>query len=38
VDFADLVVDPGVIEDALGSRGLPGVDVRRDTDVPGFFE
>ena len=34
VHFADLVVDAGVEQDALGGRGLAGVDVRRDTDVP----
>ena len=33
VDLADLVVDPGVEEDALGRRGLAGVDVRHDADV-----
>ena len=38
VHFADLVVDPGVIEDALGGRGLPGVDVRGDPDVAGPLE
>jgi ribonuclease PH len=32
--FTDLVVDAGVEQDALGGRGLAGVDVRRDTDVP----
>ena len=34
VHFADLVIDAGVVEDALGRRRLAGVDVRRDTDVP----
>jgi hypothetical protein len=38
VNLADLVVDAGVIEDALGSRRLAGVDVRRDPDVPGALE
>jgi hypothetical protein len=33
VHFTDLVVHTGVVEDALGRRGLAGVDVRRDTDV-----
>jgi hypothetical protein len=33
VHFTDLVVDAGVEQDALGRRGLAGVDVRRDTDV-----
>ena len=31
--FADLVALAGVIEDALGGRGLAGVDVRHDTDI-----
>jgi hypothetical protein len=34
VDLADLVVHAGVEEDALGRGRLPGVDVRRDADVP----
>jgi hypothetical protein len=38
VDLAQLVAHPRVIEDALGGRGLPGVDVGRDPDVPGPFE
>ena len=33
MDFTDLVVNTGVVEDALGRRGLAGVDVRADTDV-----
>ncbi len=33
VDLADPVRDPRVVEDALGRRGLPGVDVRHDPDV-----
>src|SRR5450759_383171 len=35
VHFADLVVDAGVEQDALGGRGLARVDVRHDPDVPG---
>jgi hypothetical protein len=38
VDLAELVVDPRVVEDPLGGRGLPGVDVRSDPDVPGALE
>ena len=33
VHFADLVALAGVIEDALGGRGLAGVDMRHDTEV-----
>src|SRR5438094_421926 len=33
VDFTDLVRPPGVIEDALGGRGLARVDVGHDPDV-----
>jgi hypothetical protein len=33
VHFTDLVVHTGVEQDALGRRGLAGVDVRRDADV-----
>src|SRR5690606_40197569 len=33
VGFADLVVDTGVEQDALGRRGLASVDVRGNTDV-----
>src|SRR4030095_6549002 len=33
VHFADLVALAGVIEDALGGRGLTGVDMRHDTEV-----
>ena len=33
VDLTDLVVDTGVEEDALGRRGLAGIDVRHDADV-----
>jgi len=34
VHLADLVRDAGVEQDALGGRGLAGVNVRRDADVP----
>ena len=34
VDFTDLVRDARVEQDALGRGRLPGVDVRRDADVP----
>ena len=33
VHLADLVGPAGVVEDALGRRGLPGIDVRHDADV-----
>src|SRR5262249_42999140 len=33
VHFADLVALAGVIEDALGRRGLTGIDMRHDTEV-----
>src|SRR5207237_190500 len=33
VHFADLVALAGVIEDALGGRGLAGIDMRHDTEV-----
>ena len=35
VDLADLVRDAGVVQDALGGRGLPRIDVRHDPDVSG---
>jgi hypothetical protein len=31
--FADFVVDAGIEQDALGGRGLAGVDVSADADV-----
>src|SRR5690606_38736772 len=34
VHLTDLVVLPGVVQDALGGRGLPGIDVGHDADVP----
>jgi len=36
VDLANLVRDTRVIEDALGGRGLPRINVRHDPDVPGL--
>jgi hypothetical protein len=36
--LAHPVGDTGVVEDALGGGGLPGVDVRHDPDVPGLAE
>src|SRR4029079_14559881 len=38
VDFADLVVLPGVVEDALRRGGLTSIDVRHDADVAGALE
>src|SRR3546814_16544829 len=38
MDFADLVGLAGIIEDALGRRGLAGVDVRHDTEIAIAFE
>ena len=38
VHFADLVGDAGVEQDALGRRGLAGIDVGHDADVPRAFE
>ena len=38
VDFTDLVGDARVEKDALGRGRLPGVDVRRDSDVPVAFD
>src|SRR6478735_2259199 len=38
VDLTDLVGDAGVEEDALGGRGLAGVDVRHDADVADLVE
>jgi hypothetical protein len=37
VDLADLVVDPRVIEDPLGRRGLARIDVGHDADVTGLL-
>jgi len=33
MDFTDLVRDAGIIEDALGGRGLTGINVGHDADV-----
>ncbi len=38
VDLADLVDAPAVEEEALGDRGLAGVDVRDDAEVANFVE
>ena len=38
VDFTDLVVHTGVVEDPLGRRGLARVDVGHDPDVAGLVE
>jgi hypothetical protein len=38
VDLTDLVGDAGVEQDALGGRGLAGVDVRHDADVADLVE
>jgi hypothetical protein len=36
MDFTDLVVDPGIIEDPLGGRGFTGVDMSHDPDITDF--
>ena len=38
MDLADLVALPGIEEDALGRRRLPGIDVRHDADVAVVLE
>jgi hypothetical protein len=38
MDLAHLVSDAGVVQDALGGRGLAGIDVRHDADVPNFLQ
>ncbi len=38
VDFADLMALAGVVQDPLGGRGLPGVDVRHDPEVAVIFD
>ena len=38
MDLAHLVALAGVVEDTLGKRGLAGVDVSHDPDVPGGGE
>jgi hypothetical protein len=35
--FTDLIVDAGVVEDPLRSRGLTGIDVSHDTDIAGLL-
>jgi hypothetical protein len=37
VDFANLVRNTRIEEDPLGGGRLPGINVRHDADVPGFF-
>ncbi len=36
VHFTDLVVLPGVVEDALGCRRLSGINMSHDPDIPGM--
>src|SRR4030095_2028555 len=38
MNFTDLVIDPGVVEDALRGRGFAGVDVGHDADIPCFLQ
>ena len=38
VGFADFVVFAGVVQDTFGRRGLTGIDVSHDADVPHFFD
>src|SRR5215510_14917742 len=38
MNFTDLVVNSGVVKDALRGRGFSGIDVRHDADVPCFVE
>jgi hypothetical protein len=38
MDFTDLVGDAGVEQDAFGRRGLAGINVGHDADVPRAFE
>jgi hypothetical protein len=38
VHFTDAVRDAGIKQNALGRRGLPGVDVRHDSDIPATVE
>jgi hypothetical protein len=35
--FADLVIDTGIKQNALGGGGFTGIDVRTDTNVPVMF-
>jgi hypothetical protein len=36
--LAELVSATGVVQDPLGSRGLPGIDVSHDADIPDLLE
>jgi hypothetical protein len=38
VDLSNLVGNPGVEQDPFRGRGLAGIDVRHDADVPSFVE
>ena len=38
MNLTDLMVDTGVVQDALGRRRLAGIDMRHDTDVSGSFQ
>ena len=38
IGFRHLVRDAGVVEDALGSRRLTGIDMSHDADVPRLLE
>jgi len=38
VGFADFMVFAGVVQDAFGRRGLTGIDVGHDADIPHFFD
>ena len=38
VGLADLVVDAGVVQNTLGSRGLASVDMGHDADISGVFQ
>ncbi len=35
--FTDLIIDAGVVEDPLRSRGLTGINVSHDADIAGFL-
>ena len=37
MNLANLVVNPGIIQDPLGRGGLPSVDVGHDPDITGSF-
>ena len=38
VGFADFMVFAGIVQDAFGRRGLTGIDVGHDADIPHFFD